>query len=337
MKEHFPEVFNRAYKVVPEGDFIIGQLTGDFDASDYTSLLKLGFDIRRKKWDAHMLKELGLSVDILPRGVAPGSEAGALLPELQKRFGFSRITRVYRGLVDNNAAFLASGASEFGDCYSNLGSVLAIKVLQRGLVRDPSGRLYSYPHPEAGYLFGGSSCSGVESLKHYVGDLTRVDLESALQATRRNLFAYPLAHEGETLPFVDSRFRSFEVGNPKGNPEKYSAGVKGLAFIERWIYDVFSEMGAQVGQTVYSSGGGTMSPSWSQLRADILGKTVVVPEYTGAALGVAILVASKEHSTRLRDAQIKMTGSAGIFEPRNRSYDTEYRRFKEETLRRVSS
>ena len=65
-----------------------------------------------------------------------------------------------------------------------------------------------------------------------------------------------------------------------------------MACLERLGYEVLSGLGAEVGEPVFSAGGGSRSDAWLQMRADTLRKPVARPALTGAAMGAAILAAS---------------------------------------------
>lgn len=65
-----------------------------------------------------------------------------------------------------------------------------------------------------------------------------------------------------------------------------------MAFVERLCFDYLDLLGAPVDGPKVFTGGGVKSRYWCQLRADVLGSLVTLPENAEAALGMAVLAAS---------------------------------------------
>jgi sugar (pentulose or hexulose) kinase len=103
---------------------------------------------------------------------------------------------------------------------------------------------------------------------------------------------YMLPGEGERFPFAHPKAMSFVEGSPRDAVETYAAQLQSIAFVERWGYEILESCGINVGDKVFSTGAAARSPVFSQLRASVLGKTVVLPRYPTAAFGAAILAAT---------------------------------------------
>ena len=83
------------------------------------------------------------------------------------------------------------------------------------------------------------------------------------------------------------------LGVPTGEIDLYAALLQGVAFVEQLCCDLLDMLGAPVGGDLIFTGGATRSRYWCQLRADILGWPVRLPENPEPALGIAVLAASK--------------------------------------------
>jgi xylulokinase len=101
-----------------------------------------------------------------------------------------------------------------------------------------------------------------------------------------------LPGEGERFPFAHPKAMSFVEGSPRDATESYAAQLQSIAFVERWGYEILASCGVKVGERIFSTGAAAKSPVLSQLRANILGKTVVLPRYPTAAFGAATLAAA---------------------------------------------
>ncbi len=78
------------------------------------------------------------------------------------------------------------------------------------------------------------------------------------------------------------------------------------------------------------AGGGSSSPAWLQVRADILGKTLRVARAGGGAMGAAILAAAGTLYGGLVPATQAMVEIVTTVEPRpglRTAYDERYARF----------
>lgn len=97
---------------------------------------------------------------------------------------------------------------------------------------------------------------------------------------------------GERFPFTAPHAEGFVLGEPSDEIDLYAALLQGVAFIERLCFDYLQMLGAPVSGDLSLTGGAARSRYWCQLRADILGRPVRVPENAEAAVGMAVLAAS---------------------------------------------
>ena len=57
-------------------------------------------------------------------------------------------------------------------------------------------------------------------------------------------------------------------------------------------YDLLKSLGAEVGGRIYATGGAANSQLGLQIRADVLDRTLCIPEYPNSAMGAAILASA---------------------------------------------
>src|SRR5919202_258933 len=124
---------------------------------------------------------------------------------------------------------------------------------------------------------------------------------------------YPLTAEGERFPFANSEARGFQLGEPEDETDYYRAILEGVAFLERLCFAHLESLGAEVSGPVALTGGGAMSPVWSQIRADVLELPVVIPRSSEGSVGMAILAHAGEGS--VAEAAARMSGAVTRFEP----------------------
>jgi xylulokinase len=212
-------------------------------------------------------------------------------------------------------------------------------------LRDSQGRIYSHRHPAGYWLPGGASNTGGEAIalrfpQEKWTEFNAQVLDIAPTAT----IIYPLARLGERFPFARPAAEGFvldlasnRISPYSPQPDRplvsdYTAHLEGVAYVERLAYEVLAGLGAEIGGILYSAGGATRSRAWSQLRADILGRTLVRPEVTGGAMGAAIIAAAGTWYDGLIPAARAMVRLVERIEPRPflaGAYETRYQRFKE--------
>ncbi len=338
LKRQCPQIFDKTTLFVHATDFIIGKLSGIYHVSDYSNALKSGYDLERYEWPTFIEHKLGIPLEKLPQIVHPGTPITTISGRCAAETGLAVNTPVVAGMTDGCTSQIASGAVKPGDWNSTLGTTLVIKGVTQQLIADPLGRIYSHRHPEGCWMPGGASNVGGDCLEAH---FSRTELEtlnaSIVGRGPTNLLIYPLQKQAERFPINKSNISGFALGTPTDRAELYQGYLEGVGFTERLAYELLTQLGASVGEIIYSAGGGSASREWLQIRANILNKTVVKPYNTGAAMGAAILAASKTHFASLSEAASQMVTYECSIEPeiaRIKEYNRKYQQFLAELQRR---
>ncbi len=338
LREQRPEIYERAALFVSPADFIIGRLTGEWGRSDQTNMLKFGYDLLEQRWPPFIADALGIDRARLPRVQTSGSLAGNVTREAAARTGLPAGLPVVAGMTDGCASQVSSGAVAPGQWNTTLGTTMVIKGVSRELLLDPFGRIYCHRHPAGWWLPGGASNTGCECLAREFGEEeTAARSAAALDHAPTSLVSYPLVRRGERFPFNAPDAEGFLLGEPRDRDELFVAYLEGVACLERLAYETLDELGAEVGDAVFSAGGGSKSDAWLQIRADVLGRAVLRPEQTGAATGAAILAAGLQHYEGLEAAAQAMVRIEKEVAPRpdfTAPYAEKYARFREECMTR---
>jgi sugar (pentulose or hexulose) kinase len=135
-----------------------------------------------------------------------------------------------------------------------------------------------------------------------------------------------LASTGERFPFVAADAEAFTLGASPDDVDRYASILQGVGYIERLCFDYLDLIGADVSGEVRFTGGGSRSRYWSQLRADILGRPVTLPDNAEPALGMALLAAAHD-SERIDVIAADMVHVRETIEPARASagrYDEAY-------------
>jgi D-ribulokinase len=317
-------------RIAHQADHVAARLVGRAVPTDTSNALKTGYDLLRRAWPADVLDRLGVPAAALPEVVLPGTPVGAVGPAAAAETGIPAGTPVRAGMTDGCAAQVAARALRPGSWSSALGTTLVVKGSTPALLHGAGGALYSHLNPDGGWLPGGASSTGAGVVRR---DFPGADLDWLTgEAARFDPVpgvCYPLAGRGERFPFVAPEATGFAVGVPVGPAARFAAVLQGVALVERLAYDTLRALGADTSGPVTFSGGATANPYWTQLRADVLGRPVLLPASVDAATGMAVLAAAPPG--RLADTAERMVRIDRVVEPdpaRGARYEEPYERLR---------
>lgn len=220
-------------------------------------------------------------------------------------------------MTDGCAAQISAGALQVGSWSSVLGTTLVLKGVTAELIRDPAAVVYSHRSPDGNWLPGGASNAGAAVLaQRFAGrDLDRLSVQAAAREPA-SAIAYPLVGRGERFPFVAPDAEGFVLGDATDEVDFFAAVLQGVSFVERLCFDSLDILGASVGGYVSLTGGGARNRYWCQLRADVLGWPVRLPEVTEPAFGMAVLAASASAGRPICDVASEMVRVLEVIDPR---------------------
>ncbi len=315
MVHEYGPIIQQGVKVAHQTDFINRHLVGHEVPTDTSSSLKMGYDLIKNTWPQEVFEQLEIPEEILPQVVLSGTQIGTVCTQAAMETGIPAGTAVIAGMTDSCAAQIGAGALSIGSWNSVLGTTLAFKGVTQELIRDPAGVMYSHRSPDGGWLPGGASGSGASILGVYFPDRDLDALTAqAMEREPASIVAYPLASYGERFPFSVPTAERFLLGNPTDEIDLYASLLQGVAFVEKLSFDYLDMLGAPINGELSLTGGGARSRYWCQLRADVLGRPVRIPENAEAALGMAVLAASV--GRRVADVTKEMSRTREVIDPR---------------------
>ncbi len=302
VKAHQPEVYAQAGTLCFAKDVIGWKLTGQ-RATDVSDMSGAGLlRLPEAEYDAGLLSLYGLSdaMPLLPRLGQPTEVVGHVTAIAASATGLREGIPVVAGYFDVVASALGSGAIGAGTASIVLGSWSINQVFADTPAQDPNVFMVAAFGPGR-FANMDNSATSAANLEWYVRTLIERDGHTG------DAFAQVNALVGQaTIGPEDPMFHPFLYGGRHGahqrggfyglagwHDEGYllRALYEGVAFEHRRHVEVLTTTGSGIGQ-VFLSGGGTRSPHWPQMMADVLGLPVRLgtAEETGA-LGGAIAAA----------------------------------------------
>jgi xylulokinase len=306
LRNQEPKNFAKLAKVLLPKDEIRRRLTGEFatEVSDASGMLLL--DVVKRKWSRKLLEKLELDESLLATCYESEQVTGKLTPAVAKELGLSTDCVVVGGAGDCAANAVGTGVVSRGTLSTSIGTSGVMFVHSDEVQVDPHGRLHTFCHAVHGkWHMMGVSLSAGGSLSWFaeqvckdaagkgknIYDLLNAEAEEVAAGSEGLFFLPYLA--GERTPHADPLARGCFVGLTltHGRGHLARSVMEGVTYALRDSLAIIREMGVPVNQ-IRASGGGSKSPLWRQIQADVFGQDVVtINAEQGPAYGVALLAA----------------------------------------------
>jgi xylulokinase len=318
VRDHEPEVFAQAACLMPPGSYVLRHVAGivAVDPSNASSLALL--DPRTKGWSSRVLEAAGLDESMLPELTPSTTVAGNVTDAFAERSGLHPRTRIVVGCGDEMAATLGAGVFAPGEVCDVVGTAEPVCAASAEPRDDPTMLVECHPHadPDAwllenpGFVSGGSlrwwrdQFAPLERRAELDGEGDAYDLLSAeagrIEPGAGGVVFLPCL-QGAMAPEWNGAARAVFSGLTLAHTRAHMtrAVLEGSAFALRDILEAMRGAGLEV-RRITMVGGGAKGALWRQIKADVTGLAVRVPETVETtATGAAILAAvgSGLHST----------------------------------------
>ncbi|MDR2181035.1 MAG: xylulokinase [Synergistaceae bacterium] len=294
---HEPQTYRRIHKVMTPKDYVRYRLTGKI-AVDYSDAAgTAAFDNLKLEWAYPLIEKLGLDPSLFPECLPSSQVAGRVTREAALDTGLSERTVVVCGGADQCMQSIGNGIVEEGIFACNIGTAGQISACSKKPVYDKELRTNTFSHalPGRWNIMGACLASGV-SLKWFVKSIigaesfTAVDSEAQkIKPGSDGLIFLPYL-AGERTPHLDAAARGMFCGLTLGHGKYHMARavMEGVCYSLKDCMGLLTDMGLCCHRVV-ASGGGSNSPLWLQMQADILERTIYKSNVTEqACLGAAI-------------------------------------------------
>lgn len=333
-----PDKAKKIAKWIHAADYITGKLSGKWGVTDFTNAFKSGYDVNKLRWPSYISAQLEIKEEWLPKVEPSGTVIGNLDRIQADLLGLNDNTLVTVGITDGCASQIAAGAIKPGDWNTTIGTTLVIKGATQKQIVDAKGRIYSHRHAIDGlWMPGGASNTGADwvSEKFANQDLTKLNA-SAAQLIPTGKVIYPLMQQGERFPILAPQAVGFGMDN-LSKEEMFAAAMEGVAYLERYAYELLKELSEEKVEVVYTAGGASNSDVWLKIRSSVLNKKIVKMKYVSGGVGAAILAASKTHFDNIIAAVAQLATIEKEVKPDqelSKKYDEGYRQFLQQLINR---
>lgn len=338
LARHEPRIWKKTRRIASPSEYIAGKITGLYGVSDPNSALELGFDLTNYQWLPFIETDFGITQQILPQIFYSGEEISTVSQYGAEETGLPITMRIAVGMPSDAASQIASGARHVGDCNTQLSTPIVFKGITDQLLNDPLNRIFCYLHPQGYWMPASESKLGIRVLSERfpMADTNEFN-RAAYSHTPTSLLVDPLFMNGEKDAKIQTEVKDPGQEKAQSEPELYAAYLETIAFIERLSYGVFNSLGMDIRERIYTSGEGAKNREWMQIRADVLGIECALAVQANAAMGSAILAASRTIFESLEEASAQMIKLAYVISPRPPmvlQYADAYRNFLDSCQRR---
>jgi xylulokinase len=311
LRNHLPHVFERMHHWLSIEDFVLWKLSGIF-ATDYSIASRtMLFDQHTLTWSESLLEQAGMPVAWFPPAFPSGTAIGSVSKEVAERTGLPQHAIVTTGGHDHLCGALAAGVTQPGQLLESIGTASVLLAVSNSFRPSPEllaagctsyANVVRHTYANLGTLdFAGGALEWIVTLLYGQGKQPTVSPEIYARALREAVEVPPGAHGAITIPSFLGSGTPYGQSSARGailgltpshsRPELVRALMEGLAF---WLRDniaMFYSLGiASLKSEIAVIGGATQAAPLLQIKADITGRPIKVPQITeAAATGAALL------------------------------------------------
>ncbi|HJA31346.1 MAG: hypothetical protein DBX58_08515 [Clostridiales bacterium] len=293
-----PEIYEKTDKFLLLEDFLIYKLTGKMVTNPSISCTTGYLDIRTKRLWTDILERNGLDPRKIPEILPCGAKVGLLSQKAALATGLTERTMVTTGAMDQAASAIGVGNVVDGIVSETTGTCMCVAASVKDLKMDPERPVPVYVHAVNSLYLRVSVSQTAGMVLKWFRDAFCEDLKekgkNAYDAMSALAEKEPPLSRGVILaPFLtgtetDSRVRGAYYGigldTTRGCCIRAVMEAVGYTLLEK-----LNEMDVE-SDRIYSLGGAADSRVWNQIKADISGRQIVIPEIgESTSRGAALL------------------------------------------------
>lgn len=345
LKDHEPEHYAKIGTVLSNKDFIRFLLTGEVfqeigDASGNNFI-----NLNNGQYDRRLFDFFGISemYDKMPKLVKPTDQCGVISDAAAQATGLAAGTPVFGGMFDIDACSVATGVLD-NSKFSLIAGTWNMNLFPNDEMAAEGTGLMNSIFPTGKNLVEASSPTSAGNLAIMINMLMTSELRDA-KANHKSIYDDLEAFLANTdasyaktifLPFLygsnsdpDATGSFIGLSSSTTKSEMIRAVYEGIAFAHRYHVTALLKVLGHQPSVIRMSGGGTNSPSWVQMFADVLKLPVELVEANelGGLGGVITCSVGLGEYPNFETAVGEMSRVKARYEPRpdqSRIYDQKY-------------
>ncbi len=299
-KKNLPDIYQNTYKFLQCNSFINYKLTGIFSQDRSQGYGHFFFDMEKGEYDPELAKELGLDISMYPRIYECSHVIGTVTERAGRETGLKPGIPVVAGGLDAACGTLGAGVCRKGQTQEQGGQAGGMSICLDVPLSHEKLILGNHVVPGLWLLQGGTVGGGgtikwfsEQFGKAFEGDnvFRAIDEEASKVAAGSDGVIFLPYMAGERSPVWNENAKGvyFGLSFDKTRAHLARATMEGVAYSLKHNLETAGEVGAGV-DYLLAMGGSANSSLWMQIKADVTGKIIKVPNSDNAsALGAAIL------------------------------------------------
>lgn len=330
LRRNKPEALKNAYTWLMMPGLIANRLTGEFHIDPTTASTMMAMDLGKRDWSITMLELADLDESFFPEWKEPGEIVGYVSEEAGRKSSLIPGTPVVAGGHDTQFAIFGSGAKS-GETVLSSGTweILGVRAdafnptkkgFEEGLIIEADVEK-DFWNPQ--FLMIASAV--VEwVLNNFFQDITNKryetiikEIESIPYGSNEILFIPSFVKDSGPLRKYGSLGAIFGLTLNSSRFQIIRAVYEGLTFQTREALRLLTESLSIKIDRLRVVGGGSRNDLWNQMRADIIGLPIIVPEQREtASLGAALIsLVGIDYYDSVKEARKNFFTKEKIFEP----------------------
>lgn len=305
-KENRPDIYQRTTQILQSNSYIAYQLTGVLSQDKSQGYGLHFFNMRSGTYDFELCKELGLDPNLFPPLFDCHDIIGETTEQASLETGLPVGISVVAGGLDAACGTLGAGVIHNGQTQEQGGQAGGMSICLDHYQADERLILSYHVVPEKWLLQGGTvGGAGVAKWmlnQFYQAEETIANKRqiNAFSQMEEEIITVPAGSEGVIfLPYMsgerspiwdpDAKGVYYGLDFSKTKAHFLRAAYEGVAYALKHNLAVAEQAGAKV-KELHAMGGAANSLTWTQIKADVTGKRIVVPATdTATTFGAAIL------------------------------------------------
>lgn len=340
-KEKLPDIYKNTWKFINLEAFI--RLKWGIEPYVDYSLASstMALDLNTGKWSEKLLNFADINFDLMPALSESSTVIGEINQKTAKDLGLDKGVKVVAGAHDQVCGALGAGVIKKGIALDSTGTVEAIvPFLEKPILTKKmlnSGVLWEFNTTSNSYIGLAANFTAGSVLRWYRDTFCENEI---IKAKEEDLNVYDLIlpedyfkpskiltlphFSGSVSPWNDPMSKGVIIGLNFNTSKKEIAKsiIDSITYEARQLIEIFEEDLIKIDE-LRAIGGASRDKKWLQLKADITGKLVAVPEITEAScLGAAILAANGNGVFKsIKDSVDSMVKINEIFYPNKKHYE----------------
>lgn len=303
-----PELWRRTERLLFAKDYLRYRMGGGYVTDSIDAQGSQMFNLGTMAWDQGLLDIIGLPMGKLPGVLAPTDVAGEISDTCARETGLKAGTKIYAGASDTAMEILAAGATRKGDGTIKLATSGRICVITDRAY--PHEALVNYSHAVPGLWYPGTGTrSCATSMRWFKDQFCKLESAEA-QASGMSVYErisaeaqdVPIGSEGlfyhpyllgESTPCRNPYLRASFVGASMKHTHAHFARsvMEGCAYSLYDCFETLQTIGVPVPMSWRLIGGGSVSPVWASIVADLFDQALTKPAISDSSYGSAMLAA----------------------------------------------